>query len=72
MSWGKDMIAALDAKPAYNWQPINLAPAGEEVWTKIDDDHGERNVAKLTRHGNLWWINGREMYVYYTPTHWRR
>jgi hypothetical protein len=77
MSWGKDMLAALDAKPTYNWQPIAdaggyLVPEGEEVWTKIADDHGERNIAKLTRHGSLWWINGHEMYVYYTPTHWHR
>lgn len=58
-----------------NWQPISLAPHGEEVWTKIDDEHGERNVAQLTRHGNLWWTHpdrSQGMYVYYTPTHWHR
>jgi hypothetical protein len=62
-----------------NWLPIAdasgyLAPDGKEVWTKIDDDHGVRNVAKLTRHGSLWWTNpdqSKGMYVYYTPTHWR-
>lgn len=56
-----------------NWQPISLAPVNEEVWTKIDDEDGERNVAKLTRKGNLWFtepVGG--MYVYYQPTHWRR
>ena len=30
------------------------APEKQEVWTKIDDKDGERNVAKLTRRGNLW------------------
>lgn len=50
------------------------APEGEEVLTKIDDGHGERNVAKLTRYGNLWWTHpdrSKGMYVYYRPTHWR-
>jgi hypothetical protein len=57
------------------WHYIKTAPEGEEVWTKLDDEHGERNMQKLTRHGRLWWIykNGvRVMYVYYTPTHWSR
>ena len=58
------------------WQPIAdasgyLAPAEKEIWTKIDDDHGERNVAKLIRRGCLWWLPDGSMYVYYTPTHWR-
>jgi hypothetical protein len=58
------------------WEPIAdaagyLAPQCEEVWTKIDDDHGERNVQKLTRRGNLWFTDPEGgMYVYYTPTHW--
>lgn len=51
------------------------APEGEEVMTKIDDAQGgERNVQKMMRRGNLWFINvgqPNEMYVYYTPTHWR-
>ena len=47
-------------------------PQGEEVWTKIDDERGERNIAKLTRKGNLWFTNPKAgVYVYYTPTHWR-
>lgn len=54
------------------WLPISLAPDNEEVWTKIDDDNGVRNVAKLTRHGNLWFVPDGRMYVYYTPTHWAR
>jgi hypothetical protein len=48
------------------------APEGEEVLTKIDDERGERNEARLTRRGNLWYTGGpNSMYVYYTPTHWR-
>lgn len=49
------------------------APENEEIWTKIHDRHGERNVAKLTRKGNLWFTDPEDgMYVYYTPTHWHR
>lgn len=55
------------------WHTIMTAPVGEEVWTKIDDEDGERNVAKLTRRGSLWYTEpAGGMYVYYTPTHWRR
>lgn len=52
-----------------DWQPIKFAPADEVVLTKIDDEHGERNVQKLKRRGSLWWTPDGEMYVYYTPTH---
>lgn len=55
------------------WNPIESAPEGRPVKTKIDDEHGVRNEALLTRDGRLWFINkGRrdEMYVYYQPTHW--
>lgn len=55
-----------------NWQPISLAPVDEVVWTKIDDEHGERNVAELKRRGNIWFFPDSSMYVYYTPTHWAR
>lgn len=60
----------LDANsPAARW----AAPENELVWTKIDDAHGERNLAQLTRRGNLWFTDPKDgMYVYYTPTHWRR
>lgn len=62
------------------WKPISdpigwVAPEGEKIWTKIDDGRGERNVAELTRYGNLWWTDpdqSKGMYVYYTPTHWHR
>ena len=54
-----------------NWQPINTAPEGVEVETKIDDELGERNVQSLRRKNNLWFFPDWTMYVYYTPTHWR-
>ena len=59
------------------WEPTAdagdyLAPAGEVVWTKIDDDKGERNIAQLRRSGNLWFFPDGSMYVYYVPTHWHR
>jgi len=56
------------------WHPISLAPPNELVMTKIDDEAGCRNEQAMMRRGNLWWINvgePGEMYVYYTPTHWR-
>jgi hypothetical protein len=64
----------------HDWKPTVsdeswTSPEGEETWTKIDDGHGERNIAKLTRHGNLWYTTqdpSKGMYVYYTPTHWSR
>lgn len=55
-----------------DWQDIRLAPADEVVETKIDDEHGERNLATLRRIGRLWYVPDGSMYVYYTPTHWRR
>lgn len=57
------------------WYAIETAPADKEVWTKINDERGERNVQKLTRKGRLWFTgtaDGVGMYVYYTPTHWHR
>lgn len=55
-----------------DWQPITLAPAGEVVMTKIDDGRGVRNEQALKRNGSLWWYPDGSIYVYYTPTHWRR
>lgn len=43
---------------------------GLVVLTKIEDEKGERNVQKLKRNGNLWFVPDGSMYVYYTPTHW--
>ena len=44
-------------------------PVGVEVMTKIDDGNGVRNEQVMTLKHSLWWIG--DMYVYYTPTHWR-
>jgi hypothetical protein len=54
------------------WQPIATAPNERVVWTKIDHGDGVRNVAKLYREGRLWFLPDETMYVYYTPTHWKR
>lgn len=55
------------------WQPITTAPEGIEVDTKLDDaEFGVRNVQSMIRRGRLWWFPDGSMYVYYTPTHWRR
>jgi hypothetical protein len=54
-----------------DWRTIDTAPKGQQVWTKIDDERGERNVAKLTKRGHLWFTaQCGGMYVYYAPTHW--
>lgn len=61
-----------------DWQDISSAPEGIEIETKIDDEHGERNVQSLVKRtrepGNtrpMFWVPDGSMYVYYTPTHWR-
>lgn len=46
-----------------------LPPENQEVETKIDDHMGVRNEQTLKRVGRLWYAG--DMYVYYTPTHWR-
>lgn len=50
---------------------MELPPINVVVNTKIDDRHGVRNETTLKRGGNLWFTPDGEMYVYYTPTHWR-
>ncbi len=56
-----------------DWLPITAGLPQDKiaVETKIDDDKGERNVAKLIRQGALWFFPDMSMYVYYRPTHWR-
>lgn len=56
------------------WIPITqqLPPNGEVVETKIDNGLEVRNIQDLKRQGNLWWHTDGKMYVYYTPTHWRK
>lgn len=51
--------------------PIESAPEGVEVMTKIDDECGVRNEQPLKREGGLWFFPDKSMYVYYTPTHWK-
>lgn len=49
-----------------------LPPDGVPVLTKIDDGYGSRNEGVLYRLGCLWFVADGSMYVYYTPTHWRK
>lgn len=61
-------------KKVVDWQPILTAPENQLVMTRLLDEFGERNIQTMTRRGRLWFINvGKptEMYVYYTPTHWK-
>lgn len=60
------------------WQDISTAPEGIEIMTKIDDEHGERNVQSLVKRTRIpgetrpmFWYPDGSMYVYYEPTHWR-
>ena len=48
-----------------------LPPAGIVVETKIDDSKGIRNITRLKRSSNLWFLPDGSMYVYYSPTHWK-
>ncbi len=50
---------------------VSLPPDGEVVQTKIDDGKGVRNEQRLKRQGRLWFFEYGDMYVYYTPTHWK-
>lgn len=54
-----------------DWKPIETAPPGTVILTKIDDADGCRNEQKLIRKGSLWFLPDMSMYVYYRPTHWR-
>lgn len=60
-----------------DWNPIETAPLGIVVETKIDDADGCRNEQALVATQRepgcrvMWWYPDRSMYVYYTPTHWR-
>lgn len=52
------------------WLPIETAPEGVPIMTKIHDGNGPRNEQELLHSGNLWFFPDRSMYVYYRPTHW--
>ena len=62
------------SKTRLKWIPVasHLPKDGDVVETKIDDDMGRRNEIRLKRQGRLWFFEDGSMYVYYTPTHWRR
>lgn len=49
-----------------------LPPENQIVDTKIDDENGVRNEQELIYSHYLWFLPDKSMYVYYTPTHWRR
>ena len=68
------MLARFVGAAMSDWNTIESAPKDKLVMTKIDDEKGCRNERLMMKRGNLWWINpgeDSEMYVYYTPTHWR-
>jgi 5-methylcytosine-specific restriction endonuclease McrA len=52
------------------WLPIETAPEGIALSTKIEDKWGQRNVQKLIRQGADWY-RARGGKVFYTPTHWQ-
>lgn len=57
---------------AGNWQPIDTAPEGVVVDTKIDNSRfGMHNLQPLKRTGTRWFRPAGDR-VYYTPTHWRQ
>ena len=62
----------MSKKNIWNKTSENLPPEGLVVETKIDDENGSRNEASLYRRGGLWFLPDGSMYVYYTPTHWRK
>lgn len=47
-------------------------PKGDLVETKVDKDGVVTNERKLRLRDNLWWTPDNVMYVYYTPTHWKK
>lgn len=49
-----------------------LPPENVVVDTKIDDADGLRHHQPMVYRNRLWWFPDLGMYVYYTPTHWRR
>ena len=55
----------------WNKTADNLPKEGKIVMTKIHDQDGSRNEARLQRQGRLWFTPDNAVYVYYTPTHWR-
>ena len=56
----------------WNKVSVCLPPENEVVDTKIEDRKGVRCERRLFRSGNLWFIEDGSMYVYNTPTHWKK
>lgn len=56
----------------WNRTDLFLPAEGQVVDTRIDDYRGIRNECRLKRQGHLWFFEDGSMYVYYTPTHWKR
>ena len=54
------------------WLRTDTAPEGQILETMVCDQDGPRMHQSLRREGALWWLPDGSMYVYYTPTHWRR
>jgi len=50
---------------------VQLPPEGVLVETKIEDRRGTRCERKLSREGNLWFVEDGSAYVYNLPTHWK-
>ena len=56
-----------------DWKPIDTAPEGVVVDTKIDGGrYSARNFRTLVRRGRAWLAPDRLTRVFYTPTHWRQ
>ena len=55
------------------WKKITeeQPPTNRLLMTKIEDENGTRNEGELIFDGELWWLIDGNMYVYYTPTHWK-
>ena len=73
-SWQRSRTVA--ENPLNDWQPIETMPEGATCLTKIDDNDGVRNVQPLVKKTRepgktrpMYWSG--DMYVYYTPTHWK-
>lgn len=66
------VIAARIIRDYLVWNDLrtNRPELNKVVMTKIDDNCMERNIQPLLFDGKLWWTPDKQMYVYYTPTHW--
>lgn len=55
-----------------NWIKITDQPPPQGVVVETKIANPDRNYEDLQLISGLWWHKDRSMYVYYTPTHWRR